>query len=348
MLLNTDKERIVIEVGSGWTKVLVGSSLGKRKKKGVNSENIIVKDTFYIQTPTAKIIETNTFMDMDKQFTPGFDKTALLKAVGDELHQRRIKTEKTIISIGDKSVVSREMMLPKVEEEKLRGIVSYELQEFLPIDPKQYLIDFKVIDQLKVGEIEKYKLIVAALPKKEGQFYHSLVQELGKEPFALDVTSNSISKLFERNMRINSKLREIENQTFAYVDIGYSSIKLHIIENGVLKFTRNIEGGIQPLTSNTDEKLTESELSHELVNKWTSSLEQMFKFYTSRETNRKIDYIFIFGGGALIPNIDQLFSELTGIPAEVIQEIDSIDLHKDCSYFSLPIFLNSVASLIRR
>ncbi len=64
--------------------------------------------------------------------------------------------------------------------------------------------------------------------------------------------------------------------------------------------------------------------------------------------NRGIDHIFLYGGGTLIPNIEKYFTDLTGISAESIKEIENVELHKDCAYFPLPLFLNTAASLIRR
>lgn len=348
MFLSNERERIIIEIGSGWTKVLIGSALGKKKKKGLVHESLTIRDVFYIQTPKAKTPPSMASLDGTRGYTPFFDVLALQEEIKGNLQRRKVKAEKVIMTITDRSVISREMVLPKVEEEKLKGIVGYELQEFLPIDPKQYIIDFKVLETLKVGEIEKYKLNVAALLKEEGQFYHRFIRDMGLEPFALDLTSNGIAKLFDRNITINGKVRDVEQKTMAYIDIGFGNIKLHILEKGVLKFTRNIEGGMQPLSNNQGEKIPDDENTQELVKKWIGSLEQMVKFFTSRESNRKIDQLFIYGGGAMIPQVEKVFEETMGVPAEVINDIDTLDFHKDCQYFSLPIYLNAVASLIRR
>lgn len=348
MLFNMDKERIVIEIGSGWTKVLVGSSLGTKKKKGLVNENIKVRDTFLIKTPMNFGSYSDSDMDMEKQFMPFFNVVELAERIKENLQERKIKAEKVIITISDRSVLSREMVLPKVEEEKLKEVIGYELQELLSIDPKRYLIDFKVIEEVKLDKASKYKLIVGALPKEEGKFYHEFIHNLGREPFALDVTSNTIAKLFDRNMKINGQLREIEDKTFAYVDIGYANIRVHIIEKGVLRFTRNIEGGMEPISVKDGSEIIESPESKELVQKWIGSLEQMFKFYTSRETNREIDQVFLLGGGSQIPNIEQYFTDIMGFSAEIIKDIENLDFHKDCEFFPLPLFLNSVASLIRK
>lgn len=347
-MLNNDKERIVIEIGTGWTKVLVGSSLGTKKKKGLVNENIKVKDTFLIKTPINFDSDSDSIANVGKQFIPFFNVKELIEQIREKLKERKIKAEKVIVTISDRSVLSREMVLPKVEEEKLKEIIGFELQELLSIEPRMYLIDFKVIEEVKVEEAMKYKLIVGALPREEGHFYHGLIRDLGREPYALDITSNTIAKLFDRNMKINGKLREIESRTFAYVDIGYSSIRVHIIDKGILRFTRNIEGGMEPISVADGAKIIETAESVELVKKWIGSLEQMFKFYTSREANREIDEVFILGGGAQIPNIEQYFSEIMGVSAETIKEIENLDFHRDCAYFSLPLFLNSVASLIRK
>lgn len=348
MLSNNRKDRIVIEIGSGWTKVILGTCLGRKKKNGRVNDMIRIREVFSLETPKARKDELDGLIDAENHFTPGFDKIELVKELREKIRLKKIKAEEVIVTISDRSVISREMILPKVDKEKLKGIISYELQEFLPVDPKLYIIDFKIIDQIRIGEIEKYKLIVAALPKKEGQFYHDLVNELGKDPYALDINSNSISKLFDRDMSINGIVRDIDNKTFAYVDIGYSNIKLHIIEKGILKFTRNIDGGMKPMHSNNDLEIVESDYPDGLIKKWIGSLEQMFKFYTSRETDRKIDHVFIYGGGALIPNIDQQFSDIMGVSTEIIQEIENLELQRESFDCSVPVYLNAIASLIRR
>ncbi len=348
MLSMSGKERIAIEVGSHWTKVIVGASLGKKKKNGLVNEHLRIREVFFIKTPKAQMPESD-MMDLDdRRYVPAFDKFILVREVREMLRERRIKTEKVIITLDDRSVISREMVLPKVDKDKLKGIVSLELQEYLPIDPQRYIIDFKIMEVLKVGEIEKYNLNVAALQKDEGEFYQSFVHELRKDAFAMDLTSNSISKLFDRNMKINGKLREIESKTIAYVDIGYSNVNLHIIEHGVLKFTRNIEGGMGPLSSANDTRILNGEESLALIRKWVSSLEQMIRFFTSREADREIDQVFIYGGGAMIPDIEAHFSEIMGTPTEIIKNLDNLDIHKDLNEFSLPLYLNTVAALIRR
>ena len=348
MLFSNNKERNVIDVGAGFTKVLVGSSSGKKKKNGLLQENIKVIDAFILDTPKRKITEQDSVIGDDNQFSPDFDALKLIKEIKEKLRLNKIKADQVIMTIGDRSVIAREMILPKVDEEKLKGIIRYELQEFLPIDPKRYLINFKIMGEIKIEEVEKYKLNVAALPKDEGQFYHNFVNELGKDPFALDISSNSISKLFDQNMKINGRIQAIESSTFAYVDIGYSNIKIHIIEKGNLKFTRTLEGGLKFLSMDGVKTIQETFESEELVDKWISSLEQIIKFYTSRESNRKIDCFFIYGGGAMIPKIEKHFTELTGIPAEVMQGLEIININKESEEFSLPLYLNAVASLIRR
>ncbi len=190
--------------------------------------------------------------------------------------------------------------MPKAGDEKIRSMIKYEFEEYLPIDADRYLIDFKILEEFKEGTIDKYKLMVAALPKEEGTFYHNFVNSIGKDPFAMDITSNVVSKIFGKNMMINGRVRELEEKTVAYVDIGASSIELNIIEKGIIKFTRVVEGGLNTIQESEEEQ-TQNDRVEEQLQKWVSSLEQMFKFFTSRETNREIDEIFIYGGGSEIP-----------------------------------------------
>ena len=351
MFSSSRKERVVIEIGTGKTKVVVGRNMGQKRKSGRLNDVIRIRNAFSVDTPKIedKTVEEGFVMETGKQFQPMFDDRKLQNLLTDEFRNRGIKADKVIMTITHGSVISREMQMPKSDDEKLRSMIRYEFEEFLPIDADRYIIDYKVIEEMKEGTIVKYKLMVAALPKEEGSFYHNFANNLGKDPFALDITSNVVSKMFDRNMKINGKVHEVESKTYAYIDIGYSSIELNIIEKGILKFTRVVEGGMKSLDEkNETEPENNNEKTEEQLQRWISSLEQMFKFYTSRETNREIDQIFLFGGGAGIQNVDRYMNEVIGIPVEIIKQIENIELHKKCETCSLAEYLNAIASLIRR
>ena len=350
MLSSSKKERVVIEIGTGRTKVVVGRNLGQKRKSGRMNDVIRIRNAFSVDTPGIQdqTVEEGFTSEAGKSFQPVFDDRKLQNLLTDEFRNRGIKADKVIVTVTHGSVISREMVIPKADDEKLRSMIRYEFEEFLPIDADRYLIDYKILEETREGTVDKYKLMVAALPKEEGTFYHNFVQNLGKDPFALDITSNVVSKLFDRNMKVNGKVREIEEKTFAYVDIGKSSIELNIIEKGVLKFTRMVEGGMKSLNNNAESERSQSEKTEEQLQRWVNSLEQMFKFYTSRETNREIDQIFLFGGGSDIPSIDRYMNEVIDIPVEVIKEIENVELHKKCESCTLAEYVNAVASLIRR
>ena len=349
MFSSSRKERVVLEIGTGKTKVVVGRNMGQKRKKGRLNDAIRIRNVFSVDTPHIedKTIEDGYTMDTGKQFQPLFDDKKLKNLLTDEFRSRGIKSDKVIVTVSHGTVISREMVIPKADDEKLRSMIGYEFEEFLPIDAERYLIDYKILEEFREGAINKYKLLVAALPKEEGTFYHNFVNSLGKDPLIMDITSNVVAKMFERNMKINGKVREVEEKTFAYVDIGYSSIELNIIEKGILKFTRVVEGGLKNLETENADK-SKDEIIEEHLQRWMNSLEQMFKFFTSRETNREIDQIFLFGGGAQIPNVDRYMKEVIGIPVETIKDIENIELHKKCETCSLAEYLNAIASLIRR
>ena len=350
MFSSSKKERVVIEIGTGKTKVVVGRNMGQKRKSGRMNDVIRIRNAFSVDTPVIedKTVEEGFAMDTGREFQPMFDDKKLQNLLTDEFRNRGIKADKVIVTVTHGSVISREMTIPKADDEKLRSMIRYEFEEFLPIDADRYIIDYKILEEVKEGTVDKYKLMVAALPREEGTFYHNFVNNLGKDPFALDVTSNVVSKLFDRNMQVNGKVREIEEKTFAYVDIGKSSIELNIIEKGVLKFTRVVEGGMKTITAEGASGKPENEKTEEQLQRWVNSLEQMFKFYTSRETNREIDQIFLFGGGTEIPSIDRYMNEVIDIPVEIIKDIENVQLHKNCESCSLAEYVNAVASLIRR
>ena len=238
--------------------------------------------------------------------------------------------------------------MPKASDEKLRGMIKFEIEEYLPIDVDKYLVDYKILEEVNEGGVDKYKLLVGALPRNIGQYYYDFLKSIHRDPVALDTESNVIAKGFERGLKINGDNVNVEAKTIAYIDIGHSSIEMNVIEKGILKFNRTLEHGLKDIEERVIVEEDRKTIEEELMEKWIQSIERMFLFFTSRETERHIHQIFLYGGGASLQGFSEKMEKSLDIPTRLIKELDIIDFGKSCEDCPLSIYLNAILSLIRK
>ena len=355
MLFKSKNQMIAIDIGTKKTKVVVGScdaaKDGGSKNHAITIEEIFAFDTPVKenQTPEAPPQEpVHTGSNITEDFKPFFNELQLKTILEDELSKRKVKTENATITLNNKPLITREMVMPKASDEKLRSMIKYEIEEYLPINVDQYLVDYKILEEVKEGDVEKYKLLVGALPRKIGKYYYDFLKSIHREPMALDTESNIIAKGFEKNLKINGKDVNVEEKTIAYIDIGYSNIEMNVIDKGILKFTRTLDNGLKDIEEQIVVEEDREKIEEEHIGKWIQSLERMFLFYTSRQTDRKIHEIYLYGGGANVDELSDKMQKTLEIPTMLIKELDIINLAKTCEDCSLSIYLNAILSLIRK
>ena len=76
----------------------------------------------------------------------------------------------------------------------METVVKYEIQQYLPINLDEYIIQYTVIDKVETEEGNKLKVNVTSFPEKIAIIYYELINELELNPYSLDVNYNSINK----------------------------------------------------------------------------------------------------------------------------------------------------------
>jgi type IV pilus assembly protein PilM len=71
-------------------------------------------------------------------------------------------------------------------------------------------------------------------------------------------------------------------------------------------------------------------------------IEEVFKYYTSRETGNKIDMIFIYGGYSQISGIENIFSNYYSIPSARINSLNKVFINEE-----LNKYINCIGLIIR-
>jgi len=345
-----------------FNKEILSLDLGSYEIKAIEGRNtkngIIVDNYFSMPTPEGAYKDGEIL-----------DKDLIYYVLNEELKNRKIRTKNVYLTINSSSIITREVIIPKVEEEEVENILQYQIEEYIPMNPEDYIVQFKIIGTIYEENIEKLSILLIAIPKSIVESHFQLIKDLDLNPLVLDYQPNSIAKIIKYNSFVNDSY-PTDNLTFATIDLGYNGTRVTIIKDGTIMVSRVIELGMKHMDQNilnffeyTKEELEEKKLEikdinhvedeyddyNRLVNIVKNSIENLgdrieivFRYYLTREMGNKIDMILLYGGGSNINGVSNMFSNYFGIPSIAVKSFDNIkcdgEIHK---------YMNSLGSIIR-
>ncbi|MDD7795766.1 type IV pilus assembly protein PilM [Clostridium sp. 'White wine YQ'] len=281
-----------------------------------------------------------------------------------KLSNENIKIKDAICTNNSTSIINREIVIPEVQEDEIDTVVKYEIQQYLPLNMNDYIIQSKVIEKAEIEGKKGLRTLVITYPDRMASTYYKTLTNVGLKPVALDISYNSLNKLLNNSRKINDSEYNSKD-TLAFIDLGANSLGVNIYRDGNLDFSRIIKSGgsnIDVAISKTLElpiseaekiKVTSGSLSNieenevnsiikDVVDEWISELQRIIQFYRNRKMGNTIDKIFIYGGSSSIKGIEEYITDKIGISTEKVQSIDSINYGE-----SIEKYLNAIGALIR-
>ena len=286
------------------------------------------------------------------------------------IKENSIKARDVIITTNSSSIINRDILIPSVQEEEMDTVVRYEIQQYLPINLDDYIVQFVVLDEIVDDEGVKLKVNVTAFPERVALSYYNLINALDLDPYALDVSYNAINKLANLG-EYTQKDGGLIGGPVAFVDMGAASINVSIFKNNKLDFTRMIKmGGDNILYAlserlnmsikstefikfkdidllSEDEENTKNKVVQGVVNELLEELERIIQFYNNRASS-KIDKIYIYGGISNLRNINLFLEEKLNTRIQRIEDIKNVNLGNNVLMNrDLSLYLNAIGAIIR-
>lgn len=338
MGLFNKKTTISMEFCSDRVKVVVG----RYQKK-----NITIDKCFSIPIPE-DLYEDGIIKDTNKY----------LYELERGLSENKVSRGDVYGVINSSNIIIREISIPKVGANQIGAILNYQLDEYLPVDPQAYVVQYLPLDTVEENGVEKQNLMLIGVPKSIIEPHFNLLQNLGLKPLVLDYAGNAITKLIRFNDSINGVYDK--NITIACVDLEHESTTLNIIEKGMMSISRVVKEEIRPIVYE-DAALTSDEAfwpvegnePFEQDNSAVSGLKRnlgvildgidiVFRYYSSRETENDIDLILLHGYYSNIDGIENLIGNFFEIPCVKLNVLDKVKFYGD-----LADYANAIGGLIR-
>lgn len=202
------KKVISIETGIQWTKVAL---VDYRKK------NPPVHEAFAFRTPE-HAVEDGYIRDKD----------SLARALKEELVRRQILERDVVFTLSSSKVVTREVMIPYVKDNKIKGIIDAQSRDYFPMDISGYTISYSKMDVVEDDGKKQLKLLLVAIPDNLLGNYVSFAQLAGLKAETFDYIGNGCIQLMCDSFVDNAMIIQLEEQATV----------ISILENKKLAFQR--------------------------------------------------------------------------------------------------------------
>lgn len=232
-------------------------------------------------------------------------KSACRNAKGEKLN-----TKYAVVSLPEEKSFIQVIQMPKMEEGELRGALSFEAENYIPLPIDEVYLDFKSIDS-ENGQLD---ILITAVPKITVNSYVSCIKEAGLIPVALEVESEAIARALVKGGTSQTPL--------AILDVGKNTAGFIVFCGRSIRFTTSIKVAREESSAGAKARVRTISISDPAVSELISQVDKYIDFYQSHANNinsarNKIKKIILAGGGADSKGLAELVSKELKIPVEL-------------------------------
>jgi type IV pilus assembly protein PilM len=345
----------------GRARDLVGLDIGSHsiklvelRQKGKNYELV----SFGIQPLPSEAIVEGAIMDS----------SAVAEAIDTLFVNNNVKKSEVATSVSGGSVIVKKISLPAMNEDELAESIRWEAEQYIPFPIDEVNLDHKTL-RGSAQEGGMMDIILVAVKKDMIGFYANVITQAGKRAMVVDVDAFALQNCFELNYKNDVQPSEV----IALINVGASLINMNIVQGELSLFTRDISTGGNLFTETIQRELNlsrehaenlkrgvpaegiEPAAANSIIQGVTEDLavdvQRTFDFFKATSTEERIDRIFLAGGSAKVPGLQQFFQDKFGAPTEILNPFKNIKLSNiDADYLQevAPVATVAVGLALRK
>ena len=265
------------------------------------------------------------------------DKERIAEAIKSQLSANGITNKNAIFVLTSTKIVNREVLVPFVKENKIKGIINANSSEYFPVNIEDYVVSHSVLETVTDEENNKQlRVLAVAAPENMVRSYYDLAALAGLKIVALDYIGNAMLQLI--------KTQTTEAMTTMVIQLGSESTVLNIVKGDTLLLQRTVPygtnvvvnevmdaKGVDATTAMTllqNERLLTVDFDDNAITGafryLINNIGRVMDFFTSKNPDKPIDDVFLTGDGALIKGIDGLFKVQLNVSTRVMDTLYNI------------------------
>lgn len=341
------KKVLSIEIGLHTTKVCELEA----GKKNPHVTNCITFDT------PENIVEDGFILDKD----------LMAQTLKSQLASAKMTVKDVNITIASTKIANREVVIPLVADNKIQAIIDASATEYFPLDVSEYTISYSILDKVNTKDEKKLKLLLLAAPNNLIKNIYGFAETAGLRINAIDYIGNSAYQLLKKqvgtgvnvSVQINDQttlVNVIENEKLALqrtIPYGAMNIVSAVIDNSVFGKTNSRDamellmqeniinarldmGGEAnrgvPIASDDYDRMMRELRGREDVTSTIqyimNNVNRVLDYFMSRNSDKRINSIYLTGVGAKFKGIEVLFTNETGYDVKKIENLFAVSFAK--------------------
>lgn len=302
----------------------------------IGTSNIKIVEVSHEQSP---ILKTYGMVNTAYQLG-GKNDEAVVSQMADVLKtlisKAGVSTKRCVVSFPNSSVFTSVIELPQMTDSELTTAVEFEAKKYVPLALSEIDLSWSILTK-NPGE-QNSKVLLTAVPKQITANYRRVFDLAGLVPEAGEIEALALIRSLVGNVPMNCVI----------IDIGAKSTGLNIIENGILRLSRNLNIGGDTITTKIAESLNISFFRAEqfkkefgvssstfipdtikpVLNLIKNEVKQLLAIYQTH--NISVDKILLVGGGANLPGMVDYFKDL-GSNVELGDPLKTVSYSEDLS-----------------
>lgn len=258
----------------------------------------------------------------------------LSAVIREQLDANGITNKNAIFILSSTKAVNREVLIPEVKDNKIKGIVAANASEYFPVNVEDYVVSHSVLEHLvDENKNKQIKLMVVAAPIAMVKGYYELGSALGLTVQAIDYVGNAMLQMI--------KTQTGTNMTTMVIQLGSESTILNIVKGDTLLLQRTVPYGTNAVVTEVmDEKEVDATTAMTLLQNerlitvdfddnaatgafryLINNIGRVIDYYVTKNPDNPIDDVFLTGDGALIRGIDGLFKIQLNIQTRILDSL---------------------------
>lgn len=303
------------------------------------------------------------------------------------IRENRISTKDAVCTIESTEIFQRELVVPRVQESEILSMVSFEIGQYLPIDISSYSLQYKIVSDFINDQGYQYKIIVCAMPRAISKEYMDMLSHINLKPGYMDVNTNSIEKILkleygnnpemENNNLVLIDLGNLSINVSFYKGNAYMFNRIlnmggQLINDVISKNVEASSNEIEKIKINNFTNISSMDLykayggnydtlgatddageiilreSTKIIDNWANEINNVLKYYTSRDVTNTLNEIIIYGGSSNIKDLDKFFENKFQIKTKRLEYLHCLDIDPKIQSLDISKYLNAIGALIRR
>lgn len=285
-------------------------------------------------------------------------RSAIVETIKRVFKESGIKAKNVVTSLSGDSVIIRYVKLPFMTAEELRGTISKEAEQYIPLNIDQVVLDFQILGEAQEDGQKKLDVLLVAAKVEVVDQHLAMLKSAGLAPMVIDVDAFALQNSYEIN-RV-----EPTEETVALVNMGASLTTINILEGNNTRFTRDIpvagndftkeiqkefnlkfseaeelkkshgaismeedDFSLSSVSQKDDRVLRMSDVMTPVLNKLLGEIRRSFDYYETQARKKTVERVILLGGSARLKNVNRFLANKLGIPVEhftVFRNVESL------------------------